>query len=410
MARHAIQLIPGLCLITLGLSWTAESWANDSSIAFVGGVPHIQEEPEVALVSEHLRFRLFPGESMELPDGITCETYGQEVPVPPSDQSDTRSWFCATRHYRDGERSSEPEWYLSKGRLLLADLTYTFQHQGGETKTLAVGLPFRMPVPDRFDRDISGPTIEDEIEGFVTLLDGEVATVRRVDLDDTQTAAQGDVRFNRLYLAEVSFEPGQQRTLVHRYQSAQTHSSAGGGQGFSYLLRTGVGWAGPIGRVDIDFVLPGVGPCLLSSLPHTREGDSIRVALTEWEPDADFDVSWETNEFLTSMSGFYAEDPSGCDAMLSEDPERVRDWLVNTELAYGAPHDGDRAEVAAEGAAHFCQGADFFASLGDAAEMGDEEAQAQSASLRFVPESEFPANIPQPLRSCLQRARAQLSQ
>ena len=91
MGTLPTRYVAGPCLVALAVFWPVVSQANDSSIAFVGGVPHIQDESDVALVSENLRFRLFPSESMELPVGITCETYGQEAPVPSSDREDTRS-------------------------------------------------------------------------------------------------------------------------------------------------------------------------------------------------------------------------------------------------------------------------------------------------------------------------------
>lgn len=115
--------------------------ANDMSISFIGGVPHVQEERDVAMVSEHLRFRLFPGETTPLPEGVTCHP-DEETEFPSTDPDDPRPWNCRLMRYYNGVRLEEPEWYLHRYQGLHAELTYTFRNQGEQARNLEIGLPW----------------------------------------------------------------------------------------------------------------------------------------------------------------------------------------------------------------------------------------------------------------------------
>ncbi|MBU1457063.1 MAG: DUF4424 domain-containing protein [Proteobacteria bacterium] len=401
----------GFIALFLVCALASEVNANDVSISFIGGVPHIQEEDDVTMASEYLRFRLFPHETSPLPDGISCQP-DDEAEIPSTDPDDPRPWHCRLLRYRNGVRLEDPAWHLERYRELRAELTYTFRNQGEQPRTLEIGLPFDMPRPGD-SGDLSGPSIEDEIEDFSTSLDGEEVPVTRYDLSVQEEEQLEGVRYNRLYSVTVSFEPGQERTLVHSYLGRVTTRSSGGGNSFVYLLRTGLGWAGPIGQVEIEFHLPDVGPCLLSSLPYTLVDGVIRVSLTDWEPQSDFTLEWETNGFMLGLNweGWNVDyDNDGvvdsCQQLLAGPAEEHNEWAATVELAYGARQTEERLSTA-ESPTDLCDWADLFMNLVDEVEeWGNEEAAALLEQLRYHEDSRFPANIPAAFASCLERIRA----
>lgn len=397
----------GLIAVFLVCALASEVNANDVSISFIGGVPHIQEEDDVTMVREHLRFRLFPWETTPLPEGVSCQP-DNEAEIPSTDPDDPRPWHCRLLRYRNGVRLEEPEWHLERYRELRAELTYTFRNQGDEATSLGIGLPFDMPRPGD-SGDLSGPSIEDEIEDFSTSLDGETVLVTRYDLTEEEEQQLEGVRFNRLYSVTVDFQPGQERTLVHNYLSRVTTRSSGGGNSFVYLLRTGRGWAGPIGQVEIEFDLPDLGPCLLSSLPYTLVDGVVHVSLTDWEPQSDFTLEWETNGFMLGLNweGWNTDSDNdgvvdACQRLL-EGPVAERDgWAATVELAYGAPQTEERLSRA-ESPTDFCDWADLFMSLVDEVdEWENEEAAALLEQLRYHADSRYPSNVPTNLADCLE--------
>ena len=391
---HTAALAAALLLLV-----PANATANDASFSFVGGNPRLLNETSVAMVSEHLVFRYRAAATQPGTSGGRCDEFGG---VEPEWEERHRlcptGWYC----YADG--------LCHRGRGWTAELTYVFENRGDEARDLVVGLPFRLPNPADEEGDWFGPTVGDEIEGFVTLLNGQPAPVERVDRE----VYEDDISFNRVYATLVHFEPGQTHQLVHRYESFVSIGSAGGGSSYRYMLRTGRGWAGPIGSVRIDFQLPpDNGPCATANLPYERDGDWIRVALSDVTPERDFEVIWEGRDY--SLGGRFApiwdldgaEDPATtfCAPALSAAPQERALLADHLELFYGAPAEDRLAAARDQGPIFFCAWADMFHMLAFDSEIGAEQGYDVSR-MAYQPSPLYPENMPPFIRECLARLRA----
>jgi hypothetical protein len=220
--------------------------ANDTSFSLTGGVPRIQAQKQVSMMSEKLEFRFVQ---------------------PPAKVSGK----CPSGSVSQGVCKSESYWQ--------ADLSYTFLNRG-HARTLNIGLPFDIPECNA-QYDVNGPCLKQGVSQLTTTVDGQPFKVSAHHVKITQPAA-----FNRVYMVKVPFAKGQTRVLRHRYKTYGISSVAG--ERFRYLLRTGSTWAGPIGRADIAFELPpNHGPCVTANLPHAYDGRWLKVGLNNWTPDRD---------------------------------------------------------------------------------------------------------------------------
>lgn len=340
--------------------------ANDSSIAFVAGSPRAIDEPDVTMTSERLVFSFVPGHRVEAGDGCPTGAWALE----------------------DGGCLVYPHW--------AADLEYVFTNSG-VARTLQIGLPFSMPPADS---EHSGPDADEPIFGLRTDVDGEAAPVTQLE----QTLSGDGWTADRTYVVGVEFAEGQTRTLRHRYEAFGGGSSSGDAW-FSYLLRTGTGWAGPIGSVEIRFELPDDTPCVVTSLPHTRDGRWVVVERSGWEPTVDFDVHWVASELLLYSAGVFASDADEATALCRAlDPGTARGLRRAIELWYGAPHaEADAPLLAAPPQA--CLWADAFAAAASAeAENPDRAWFGPSVrALRFVALAGWEQRIdsaPAAIRAC----------
>lgn len=264
---------PALLILAAALFFCAEAAANDAAFSMRAGTPRIEPVQNVRLESEHLVFRYVPPTQAPPPTGGRCDAGGDD------DERGTcpHGWWCG----RNGLCSVSSRWQ--------ADLTYVLRNTSEEPAQLQIGMPFYLASPE-WGGTAFGPTTAGEIEGFETWVDGDQVPVQRVD----QAVVDGGVSYNRLYLSEVTFEPGATRTLSHRYLShPTTYFSTPPMTAYRFLLRTARSWSGPIGEVRIDFQLPPqVLPCIVASLPFERRDDWLSVRLTDWDPVVDFDLMW----------------------------------------------------------------------------------------------------------------------
>lgn len=344
---------------------SAPALANDSSITFIGGVPRLQQENQVAMQAEKLVFSFVPSAA---------------TPKAP------RAPYCSDGWYADGAVCrSEPHWQ--------ADLLYTFVNRG-PARTLTIGLPFEMP-PCGYEGDVIGPTSCDKtgVSHLTTDIDGVPAKVLRQDVKVGKPVA-----FNRLYSVQVPFAAGQTRILRHRYQSFTIASVEG--NRFRYLLRTGSTWAGPIGKVEIAFELPtGNGPCAAANLPYRYDGRWLKISLGNWTPDRDLNVVFAARPRALMGSGVFADGETLAD--VCEDGLKLaapeRHLLANQiELLYGAPLAG-REAAAKLGPLPFCGSSMYFSGLAE--EKGEPPIPVNQ--IRFMAEKTFPANLPPLLKQCV---------
>jgi hypothetical protein len=300
-----------VCGAMVAASLAEPAFANDASIAFLGGVPQVVDEPEVRLIGEVLRFSWVPAWTEPRAEGVPC----------PAD-SMTFDTIC----WRPGG------WD--------ADLSYAL-HNDGDARTLEVGLPFRLPPSDS---EHVGPAAGEPIVGLRTFLDDEELPVRQLD-----DALDGDGwSASRTYVVTVPFEAGQRRELRHVYRAHGGETSSGG-RSFDYLLQTGRGWAGPIRHVAIRFELDAGTPCRVASLPARIDDRTVVIELGEWEPDLDLAIEWLPVRSAMAAFGLYDPDDvdvarEECGAVADEDRATIARRI---ELLHGAPHTDADAELLA---------------------------------------------------------------
>lgn len=353
LPRKGPRLAPafwGLVGLICVWGWAPSSQANDSSIAFEAGLPRLKAEKEVDMLAEKLVFRYRPPQRRPV---------GQSCPV----WSAVYEGFCHIPSH----------W--------VAELTYTFRNRG-KARTLQIGLPFDMPACPA-ESDINGPNACEPIENFGTWLDGQRVPVQRLN----QTW-QADIPFNRVYLSEVAFAPGQVRSLRHQYLTY--HQSGIGGNRFRYLLRTGSHWGKPIEKVEIDFELPPhLGPCALSNLPFQRQGNWLRILLQQWRPDRDLEIVFASRERALMGSDLQpmGEDTDLCAQLQALPEDRRKTLTAQLNRLYGAP--ASAAPLAGD-AWPLCQNAEYLAPYRD-----------QGIALPWLSDSAWPGNLPASLAQCL---------
>ncbi|MCA9562872.1 MAG: hypothetical protein KC561_05245, partial [Myxococcales bacterium] len=291
---------------------------------------------------------------------------------------------------------------------LSADLVYEFQNVSEESVDLTIGLPFMMPSADE-EGDVIGPNAEEDIVGLTTAIDGQDASVTRADLTVEQVDALNGTMYNRVYSVEVAFGPGETHVLRHRYMGFASFESSGGSKGLSYLLTTGRGWQGTIGSVAIDIEIPDMAPCTTVSLPYEKDGDWIRIRLSDWEPDGDLDVSFVLQDaLLYDYYGDPEDAQASCAGVATLQPEDQLRWLAQTELAFGAPPTEYREPFAAEGPLNYCSRTDEWAWVSYELENGNESVAERASALRYSTDDRFPNTMPEALRECVTTTRTRL--
>lgn len=351
----------------------APALANDTAISLEGGAPTVIEAPGVRLVRERLTFAWQPA-STEAPgdDGLCRHGY--------------EPW--------DGVCHVASHW--------LADHEYVFESVSA-TGELLIGLPFEMPGAEA---EAAGPQGDDPIEDLRTFVDGSAADVDVV----TDPLRTNEWVAHRTYVVAVGFEPGQQRVLRHTYRGYAS-ATAGGESWFAYLLLSGRPWDGVIERVEIEFELPAFTPCVLVSLPHTIEGNIVRVRLDDWEPDADFEIAWIEADAAARGDAFgpIDDDPNlTCDELLrgAEPTERAR----ALELLYGAPQVEDDAPLLGlplrECGPMHAVSATLHHDGGRDATWPPLWMQGAVWGLRYLEDPAYPASMPATVRRCIDEWRS----
>lgn len=344
--------------------------ANDTSITFVAGVPRIQSEKQIAMLAEDLHFR-----------------YVQPQPVLARDQA-----HCPSESFfEQGVCYQEAYWQ--------AEHVYTFQNKG-PAKNLTIALPFDLPEAPA-ESDHRGPLLDDR-EGnrdLQTGVDGQ-----HLKVTQTNVKIQDPVPMNRLYWVQVHFAAGQTRRLSHRYRSYAVTSV--GGMRYSYLLRTGSNWSGPIGKVQISFELPpGHGPCVVANLPYAYDGHELKVNLINWTPDRDFEVIFADRQRALINAGIYAGGQTlaeVCTDALALPPAERLELADQIEYLYGKPH-SQRSLALEKGALPMCLSADYFNVLSPEQEAYQPEWGIHA--IDFLPDPEYPNTMPPLLRACVQALR-----
>lgn len=182
---------------------------------------------------------------------------------------------------------------------------FQFENRGPAT-TVMMAFPFEATVQSGNDSPFPR---------FATKVDGQPVAVRRVAMEpitcDGREFKERDFNIARpfVFVKEVSFEEGQQRTVLVDYVAINGF----GGSGWvsnEYILRSGATWAGTIGLCTITVDWSGVKKISKPSLEFRKEDGALipvewtfesarkaRSSLQNFEPD--FDLK------LTSIESFW---------------------------------------------------------------------------------------------------------
>jgi hypothetical protein len=225
-------------------------------------------------------------------------------------------------------------------------------NKGDDAIELHAGLPFQFRD---LDSDWLGPAIEEPSEDFSTAIDEVFTEVREI------RGEEAGERFDRVYLGDVAFEPGQSRTLTHTYRTYGGADSAGDWW-FDYILTTAKSWNGDVGSVKIDFELPFRGvACAAVTMPHESDDSWVRVDLSDGSPEQNFNVTsvrlWEAIYQVYDMMPWEVTAEEACAEVPMELRARAQ---AAVELYFGTPQTWGRMEAAGL-PPEFCSQSDMFA-------------------------------------------------
>lgn len=164
--------------------------------------------------------------------------------------------------------------------------TYNF-HNTGKSLTMPVGYP-------------RGP-LEAELHDFQAALCGEALALN--GKKPGNRASPSSYMFDPTYpdwkVFEVSFAEDQRRTLSISYWVEPVKLKAASGDDllyYSYILRTGAYWKGPIERATVRVKLEGVSADdLIRIAPsgHKKEGNTLTWVFENFKPSRDIEIAFK---------------------------------------------------------------------------------------------------------------------
>ena len=187
--------------------------------------------------------------------------------------------------------SEEVHIQLPEGKV---SAQFTFRNEGHAT-TVEIGFP-------ESGKDVL-PHPRSHMVGFQSTVDGQsIHVTRRVAMKPTD---DGDYAYDYWWVKKVPFARGQTRTIINTYTggidiTTPTYLPAG----FTYVLKTGASWHGPIGRAKIVCDLGSVanyGPLWFYPASGKREGRTITWDLRNFKPEKTW-TSDGTGVLRTSLS------------------------------------------------------------------------------------------------------------
>jgi hypothetical protein len=204
--RAFLQLSTAVAISALTLCLAPPGFANDSSFGGAGGTVAPVQEDRVRMASEHIKMRL----------------------VPKKDEPGDKSVY-------------DSEWHV--------DARYVFENTTDEKVELTVGFP---ELGCAADSPCEGSDYS--IRNFRTRVDGDEVDHRIEEIDDVEGADDWIETLGRVYLFDVTFEPGATVEIVHHFE--HTPSSSVDGYQANYLTRTGKFWKGTIGEATFEVRVP----------------------------------------------------------------------------------------------------------------------------------------------------------
>ncbi len=141
------------------------------------------------------------------------------------------------------------------------------------------------------------------------------------------------------------------------------------------------------------------------TLPHEIDGSRVRVNLTDWAPERDFNVTsvrpWGATCQVYELMPWAMTAEEAC----AEVPLELRPLVqAAMELYFGAPQTAERLEASTQ-AAEFCSHTGMFAMA--RFHVQDEPQydylREAFANARWQENADFPATLPESLAACLYR-------
>ncbi len=190
------------------------------------------------------------------------------------------------------------------GRAAHVEATFVFRNDGKREVQVTMGFPFRLQWGQVF---FEGDEVEVDIPaalGFESLVDGEPVETR---LRTERAGPSGEVVEPTTYQVwDVTFAPGQTRTLVTRYDTQWNHwidVDDRYGYGLTYITETGAAWAGTIGRATISVEIPAEIPrpsrfedratfweFAPGAVAQTADFSRMSWTFQDWEPRGDVHI------------------------------------------------------------------------------------------------------------------------
>lgn len=143
------------------------------------------------------------------------------------------------------------------------------------------------------------PDGSSHLQDFHSTVDGERVRVSRI------SGGKEESGYSYWWVKRVHFSKGQTRTIVNRYTGGEGYDSTGSHH-FSYVLKTGASWRGPIGHARIICDISGLKDLHFTSASpdgYRRSGDQLIWDLRNFEPEEDVSVSWFPGYLRVRVNG-----------------------------------------------------------------------------------------------------------
>ena len=188
------------------------------------------------------------------------------------------------------------------------EAVFTMRNTGETPESLEVGFPGAARVTS-WRLDDQGVTIQgwggSKLQGFEAKVDGEPVQAVCKQPPGTERAWEEEGVYNNWFLWPMAFAAGQTRRVDVRYRvpTKDVNYTPEGflkNRQFAYVLKTGKGWAGPIGSAAVVVTFAdGLGPSHVTQAapaPTRRDEAELAWQFDAFEPETDILVAYTVHE------------------------------------------------------------------------------------------------------------------
>jgi len=190
------------------------------------------------------------------------------------------------------------------GRTAHVEATFRFRNDAKRKVRVTMGFPFQDRWGEVFFEGDRTEVDVPEAMGFTSLVDGEPVETR---VRTQRAGPDGElIEPTTYHVWDVTFAPGQERTLVTSYDTQWNHwidVDDRYGYGLTYITTTGAAWAGTIGRAVISVEIPAEIPrpsrfedrstfweFAPGAVAQTSDFSKLAWTFEDWEPRGDVHV------------------------------------------------------------------------------------------------------------------------